>query len=78
MSRICINGKVFVACSARWGNVRKRGYDISPFGQWLPEDAADELVEEQDEVYCFRTNGTIIKNLVFYATPNARQVMEVE
>lgn len=77
MPRTCINDKVFVACNARWGHVTKRGYQITPNGVWLPADVADEIVEEEDEVYCFRTKQTIVKHLVFYATPNQRQVMEV-
>lgn len=78
MPRTCINGKVFVACNARWGNVTKRGYEITPRGNWIDEDDADEIVEEVDEVYCFRLRQTISRNLVFYVTPNLAQSMEVK
>lgn len=77
------NGKWFVACHSRLGQIRRKGpvtgkeYLISPRGEWVDVEDAEEMVGNIEKFWCFKQNRYIEVIGIFNMEPAQNRLVEV-
>lgn len=72
----------FVGCPARLGQIKKIGpvsgceYVISPRGIWVQIEDAEIMLEETQQIWCFRQNGWLTIHPVILLSPTIDNMAE--